>query len=169
MPTSIQRPARRAWIFTSRESLITVPRSAPIGRTSALKPGGAVVPPLASLSVGSSASPLIDVKDAQVSKSPSRARSVAPSVTVRPREPTTSAVTIRGETPRLVTLMPLNLPFTSPPSFFDALAIVGFDVQRWRGETLSNSSSTDTSHGRGSRPSDVFSTDSVLPPLVEKK
>ena len=127
-----------------------------------------MAPPEASVGAGS-ASPLIAVKYAHVSNSPSRARSVAPSTGVRPREPTTSADTIRGDTPRLVTLMPLNEPWTSEPSFFAAERIVSFVVQRWRGETLSNSSSTDFSHGLGSRPSDVFSTDSVRPPEVEKK
>ena len=47
--------------------------------------------------------------------------------------------------------------------------MLGFVVQRWRGETPSNSSSTDFSHGFGSRPSVVFSTASVRPPEVEKK
>ena len=41
--------------------------------------------------------------------------------------------------------------------------------QRWRGDTLSNSSTTDLSHGCGVSPSDVFSTSSVRPPEVEKK
>ena len=50
-----------------------------------------------------------------------------------------------------------------------AAAVGSVEVQRWRGETPSNSSSTDRSHGSGSLPSVVFSTDSVRPPEVEKK
>ncbi len=133
--------------------------------------GGIVAPPEGSPSTAGvfSLAPLIAVKYAHVSKSPSRARRVAPSVGVTPREPTTSAVMIRGEAPRLVTRMPLNEPWTSPPSLRAADFIVSFVVQRWRGETLSNSSSTDFSHGFGSLPSVVFSTASVRPPEVEKK
>ena len=113
---------------------------------------------------------LIAVKYAHVSNSPSRARSVAPSTGVVPREPTTSAVMIRGETPRLVTRMPLNEPLTSPPSFFAAAAIVSFVVQRWRGETLSNSSSTDFSHGlRLAAQRRVLDRLGACPPEVEKK
>ena len=80
------------------------------------------------------------------------------------------AATIRGERPRLTTLMPRNRPFTSPESFAPAVARpIRIGPQRCRGETLSYLSFTDLSHGSGSVPSDVFSTFSVRPPEVEKK
>src|SRR4051794_30538127 len=43
---------------------------------------------------------VIVVKNAQVSNSPKRARSCGPVTSVRPREPTISARTIRGDVPR---------------------------------------------------------------------
>jgi hypothetical protein len=43
--------------------------------------------------------PLIETKLAQVSVRPSLARSVAPLVSATPRESTTSAVTIRADSP----------------------------------------------------------------------
>lgn len=87
---------------------------------------------------------------------------------MRPREPTISALTIRGDAPRWVTSMPRSEPLTSPPSWRRARLSVVRTVQRWRGETLSYGSSTDLSHGFGEPPSE-FSTFSVLPPLVLKK
>ena len=49
-----------------------------------------------------------------MSSRPRRARSVAPSTRVRPPVPTMSALTIRGEAPRLSTWMPRKRPLTSP-------------------------------------------------------
>ena len=87
---------------------MTVPRRTPADRRAANANGrGACAPPDGSAGADS---PRIVVKYAHVSKSPRRARSVAPSVCVEPRVPSTTAVTIRGETPRLVTRMPRNEP-----------------------------------------------------------
>ena len=133
-------------------SAITVPRSAPTGARAAIANGrGASAPPDGL--VGVAAFDEIDVKYAHVSKSPNFARSVAPSTGVTPREPTTSAVMIRGDTPRFTTRMPLN----------DALHERAELLRRRRHRQLrtssdaaarppSNSSSTDTSHGFGCVP-----------------
>ena len=50
--------------------------------------------------------------------------SCGPVTELRPRVPITSAVTIRGETPHFVSLMPSSRPFTRRPSFAFAAAIV---------------------------------------------
>ena len=105
-----------------------------------------------------------------MSSSPSRARSVAPSTRVRPPLPITSALTIRGDSPRRRTRMPLKRPLTSPESFACAVqrdSRIG--PQRCLGDTSSYGSSTLLSHGSGPSPRLVFSTSSVRPPEVEKK
>ena len=109
------------------------------------------------------------VKNAQLSSSPNFARRVGPLVVVVPREPTTSALTTRGDTPRLTTRISRSLPFTSEPSFAAALDSDSFFCQRCFGETSSYGSSTDFSHGLGSPPGKPNSTFSVRPPEVEKK
>ncbi len=110
------------------------------------------------------------MKYAQVSKSPRRWRSSLPVTAVRPSEPTTSASTIRGDLPRLVTLMPLKLPFTRPLSFLATEGHGQLDrAPAVLGETSSKGSSTLLSHGWGLAPRKAFSTFSVCPPEVEKK
>src|SRR5919201_4434528 len=112
----------------------------------------------------------IEVKYAQVSSSPKRARSVAPLTFVLPPVPITFAVTIRGDTPRRMTRMPFKRPLTSPSSLLAALAmLMRIGRQRCLGETPSYGSLTDFSHGLGSLPVNEFSTFSVRPPDVEKK
>ena len=60
--------------------------------------------------------PFLTLKYAHVLSRPSRASSSGPLTAVSPREPSTSAATIRGDTPRLSTSIPRNEPLTSPPS-----------------------------------------------------
>ena len=60
--------------------------------------------------------PLFTLKYAHVLVSPSRAASSGPLTGLLPREPSTSAATIRGEMPRLSTSMPRKDPFTKPLS-----------------------------------------------------
>src|SRR3954454_1975564 len=117
---------------------ITVPRSTPAtrGGRKENERGGIVAPPEPSEPAGAFLA-VIAVKYAQVSNNPSLARSVAPSVVVVAREPTTSALMIRGEAPRRVTRMPLNEPFTSDPSLREADFMLSLVFQRCRGETLS--------------------------------
>ena len=106
---------------------------------------------------------------AQLSNRPSFARSCAPVATTVPREPTTFAETIRGETPRLVTLIARSFPWTRPPSLRCACASVNVAVHRCFGEVSSYGSSTERRYGWGVEPGKPFSTFSVFPPEVEKK
>src|SRR3954466_11998351 len=113
---------------------------------------------------------VIVVKYAHVSNRPKRERSCGPVTDVVPFVPTTCARTIRGETPRWRTLMPLKRPLTSPRSFLAACVVVSVcGFQRWRGARSSYGSSTPFSHGFGAEPTNEFSMFSVLPPEVEKK
>ena len=155
VPTFAQRSPRRSCTvsFAPARGPITVPRSTPpnVGASRA-RTGAAPSRRPRRRSAPARPRRLIAVKYAQVSKSPSRARSVAPSTGVRPREPTTSARhdprrhAALGHPDALERALDERAELASPPS-----AIVSFVVQRWRGETLSNSSSTDCSHGFGSR------------------
>ena len=89
-------------------------------------------------SVGGVRSEVIEVKNAHVSNRPSRARSVAPLTRVLPREPITSAATIRGEAPRRTTLIPRKRPLTSPRSLLPApVSDMRIGPQRCLGETSS--------------------------------
>jgi hypothetical protein len=104
---------------------------------------GAGEPPEGSLACGPGEgspdlAPVIVRKYAHVSNRPSLARSVAPSTGVEPPVPSTSALMIRGDTPRLSTLIPRNEPFTSPRSRLPARArLIVAGTPRWRGETPS--------------------------------
>jgi hypothetical protein len=101
-------PARAGWTSPARE--------AKAGRRAARAVGS--VPPVRASDSGAGAGrAAIAVKYAHVSYSPKRARSVPPLTDVRPREPTTSAATTRGDRPRVTTSMPRNFPRTKPWSF----------------------------------------------------
>ena len=78
--------------------------------------GGAVTPASGAPAARAELAPPSDGKVAQLSNRPSRVLSVVPRTRVRPPEPTTSAHTIRGDTPRWTTWMPRKLPFTRLPS-----------------------------------------------------
>src|SRR5262249_40486037 len=100
MPVVVQRPPLRTCTFSAepRAANSTLPRSAQ--RALAAVAPGAGVPPVGSDGAGTAGAVLIVLKYAQVSNSPSFARSVDPLTVVEPREPTTCAVMIRGDTPR---------------------------------------------------------------------
>ena len=70
-----------------------------------------------------------------MSNRPSRERSCGPVTSVVPRVPTTFAFTMRGETPRLVTLIVRSRPLTKPPSFASSFDLDHTKRQRWREES----------------------------------
>ncbi len=89
---------------------------------------------------------------------------------VLPRVPTIVAFTMRGDSPRRVTLIERKDPLTIDPSRrFTVEADQRYGPQRCFGETSSYGSSTLRSHGSAGEPMKEFSMSSVRPPDVEKK
>src|SRR4051812_603281 len=83
----------------------------------------------------------------QVSYRPSSERSVWPLARTRPRVHLTSALTTRGEKPRLSTLIPRKLPGHCAPSRASSAAREKRNCQRCRGEPASYGSFTPLRYG----------------------
>src|ERR1700689_220649 len=91
--------------------------------------------------------PLFTLKYPHALFSPGRAASSGPLTGLLPREPSTSAATIRGEAPRLSTSMPRNEPLTRPRRRAAALAKLRLTFQL--DALVSYASGTPRSHGSG--------------------